>query len=74
MPWVIWPADRRNYEIVITDKGAETLANTQRAATGHDSGFLPSRGGKAAMLKSLCEKLAAPHALPQGVNPGYKTL
>ncbi|WP_038167074.1 MarR family transcriptional regulator [Verrucomicrobium sp. BvORR106] len=67
--------DRRNYEIVLTDKGAETLANMQRAAAAHDTDFLtPLTPEEQQTLKSLCEKLAAHHGLAQGVHPGYKHL
>jgi DNA-binding MarR family transcriptional regulator len=65
--------DRRVYELHLSEKGRQALADVGRAARAHDDAFLaPLDESERQKLRAILGKLADHQGLTPGVHPGYR--
>jgi DNA-binding MarR family transcriptional regulator len=69
------PADRRNYQLHLTEQGGKALAQIREIAQAHErditSGLTAEEHQE---LIALLNKVAQQQGLTQGVHPGYRNL
>jgi DNA-binding MarR family transcriptional regulator len=67
--------DRRNYELLLTDKGRQVLGEIGRIAMEHEESFCAALSkDERNQLIGLCQRIADDQGLTPGVHPGYRSL
>ncbi len=67
--------DRRNYALLITDRGREVLGKVYRIAAEHEEEFCAALSHEEKLqLTALCRRIADQQGLTPGVHPGYSSL
>ncbi|MGC1463124.1 MAG: MarR family transcriptional regulator [Terracidiphilus sp.] len=67
--------DRRNYELMLTDRGREVMGQISRIAAEHEEEFCAVLSMEEKLqLAELCRRIAAQQGLTPGVHPGYRSL
>lgn len=69
------PADRRHYELHLTEHGQELLGQIGGVARAHDQMMTTALdASERDQLHALLTKIAAEQQLTSGVHPGYRTV
>jgi DNA-binding MarR family transcriptional regulator len=67
--------DRRNYALLLTERGQEVLRQLSRLAAEHEEQLCAAlTQAERAQLIDLCRRIAAEQGLTPGVHPGYQAL
>jgi DNA-binding MarR family transcriptional regulator len=67
--------DRRNYALVLTERGRDTLRQLSGLAAEHEEQLCAAlTQAERAQLVDLCRRIAAEQGLTPGVHPGYQAL
>jgi DNA-binding MarR family transcriptional regulator len=65
--------DRRNYALVLTERGREIFKQLSRLAAEHEEQLLAGlTQAERAQLIDLCQRIADEQGLTPGVHPGYR--
>ena len=67
--------DRRNYTLLLTERGHEVLAAISRIAAEQEEALCAALSREEKLqLTQLCRRIADEQGLTPGVHPGYRTL
>ena len=67
--------DRRNYTLLLTERGRQILSELSRIAAEHEEELCAAlTQDERTQLIDLCQRIAKQQGLAQGVHPGYRKI